>query len=61
MEEGGTKGNDGATDGLEVRGSKGAGAGLRVDGGPNKDMVLCICGVGAPFGGAAGAGMGMRG
>lgn len=61
MEEGGAKGNDGAADGSEVRGSKGAEVGLRVDEGSNKDAVLRIWGVGAVFGGATGAGMGMRG
>lgn len=53
-EEGGAAGKAGAES--EERGSKGAGAGLRPDDGPNNDMVLCTCGAGA-----AGAGMGMSG
>lgn len=37
MEDGGAKGKTGTGDG--ARGSRGAGVGLKVDEGPNRDMV----------------------
>lgn len=39
-DEGATMGKVGGGDGLRARGSKEAGAGLRLDDGPNRDMVF---------------------
>lgn len=44
-----------------MRGNRGAGAGLRVDDGPNRDMVLWSWEVGAAAGAAVGAEVGMSG
>lgn len=55
MDEGGARGKAGTGDGSGARGSRGAGVGLRVDDGPNRDMVLGSWEVGAA------AGMGMSG
>lgn len=49
----------GAGDGL--RGNRGAGVELRVDDGPNRDVVLWRWELGAVAGAAVGAGVGMSG
>lgn len=59
MEEVGAKGKKETGDG--ARGSRGAGVGLKVDDGPNRDMVICSWEVGAAVGAAVGAGVGMSG
>ncbi len=61
MEEGGARGNAGAAEGSVARGSRGAGVGLRVGDGPNRDMVLWSWEVGAAAGAVVGAEVGMRG
>lgn len=63
MEEGGARGKAGAGDKSAERGNKGAGVGLIVDDGPNRDVVLWSWRVGAPDGAEAdgGAGVGMSG
>lgn len=53
MEEGGARGKEGAGDG--ARGIRGEG--LKVDDGPNRDMVLWSWEAGAAAAAAAGAGM----
>lgn len=58
-EEGGARGKVGAGDGL--RGNRGAGVELRVDDGPNRDVVLWRWGLGPEAGAAVGAGVGMSG
>lgn len=63
MEEGGARGKAGPEDRSAVRGSRGAGVGLRVDDGPNRDMVLwswevgALARAGAEVAGRAGVGM----
>lgn len=49
-DEGATMGKVGGGDGLRARGSKEAGAGLRLDDGPNGDMVLWSWVVGTAVG-----------
>lgn len=61
IEEGGARGKAGAGAGSGARGRRGAGAGLRVDDGPNRDMVLWSWAVGAAAGAAVVAGVGMSG
>lgn len=65
MDEGCARGKGGAEDKPAVRGSRGAGVRLRVDDGPNRDMVLWSWEVGAAAGGGAdvagGVGVGMSG
>lgn len=61
MEEGAARGKAGAGDESGAKGSRGAGARLRVDGGPNRDMVLWSWEVGAAAGAAVGAEVGMSG
>ena len=61
MEEGGARGKVGAGTGSGARGRRGAGARLKVDDGPNRDVVLCSWAEGAAAGAAVGAGVGMSG
>lgn len=64
VDEGCATGKGGADDRSAVRGSRSAGVGLRVDDGPNRDVVLWSWEVGAAAGGAdiaGGAGVGMSG
>lgn len=64
MDEGGARGKGGREDRSAVRG-RGAGVGLRVCVGPNRDIVLWSWEVGVATGGGAdvagGAGVGMSG
>lgn len=54
MEEGGARGKVGTGAGSRRGGRRGAGAGLRVDDGPNRDMVLGSWAVGADVGAGVG-------
>lgn len=54
-EDGGAGGKAGAADGSGARGNRGAGVGLKVDDGPNRDMVLWSWEVGGAAGAAVGA------
>lgn len=61
MEEGRARGKAGTGDGSGTKGSIGGGVGLRLDDGPNRDMVLWSWEVGAAAGAAVGAEVGMSG
>lgn len=59
MEEGGARGKEGTGDGLGAKGIRGAGVGLRVDDGSNRDVVLWSWKQGTAA--AVGAELGMSG